>query len=248
MPNILALDIIPVAVMMVVCIACLIYVVYEYKKSLQEDYPDQSLIEHAREKSTQIIQNAIKKSQEIVSQAEIDEIKVAAESRLQSHKLEEQSQKQMATAITQTQQGLTHELTEFDSYIKQFLATLSNSHQEYLNYLNSLKGKVEQTETYNQEFIASQVNKLFEKFEQQLMNSLAKTEQESIYAVELEIKAARQLIDLYKQQQLKLVDENIIAVLERTLSLVLAKKLTLQDQMDLVYEALEKAKAEKFIT
>ncbi len=42
-------------------------------------------------------------------------------------------------------------------------------------------------------------------------------------------------------------DENIIAMMEQTLSIVLAKKLSLKDQLDLVYEALEKAKVEKFV-
>src|SRR3989344_5617881 len=63
----------------------------------------------------------------------------------------------------------------------------------------------------------------------------------------LEPKSARQLIDSYKSQQMAIVDENIVAVLERTLNLVLKQKLTLKDQMDLVAEALEKAKLEKFL-
>jgi hypothetical protein len=46
---------------------------------------------------------------------------------------------------------------------------------------------------------------------------------------------------------MNVIDENIMAMLEKTLSLVLAKNLDLKDQMDLVYESLEKAKAEKFV-
>ena len=46
---------------------------------------------------------------------------------------------------------------------------------------------------------------------------------------------ARQLIETYKSSRLKLVDENIVAMLERTLSLVLVKKLSLKEQTDLVY-------------
>lgn len=73
------------------------------------------------------------------------------------------------------------------------------------------------------------------------------SQQRSVQSIELELKAARQLIETYKQQQLKVIDENVIAMLEKTLSLVLTKKISLQDQVELVYEALEKAKAEKFI-
>ena len=45
-----------------------------------------------------------------------------------------------------------------------------------------------------------------------------------------------------------LLNNNIVAMLEKTLSLVISKKLTLKDQVDLVYEALEEAKIERFIT
>jgi hypothetical protein len=36
-------------------------------------------------------------------------------------------------------------------------------------------------------------------------------------------------------------------MLERNLSIVLSQKLSLKEHIDLVYEALEKAKAEKFV-
>lgn len=237
----------PVIVMMLISIGALGYVVMEYRKSLKETFPDKSLVDHARERSFNLIHDAIRKSQAIVSQAEMDALKTTAENKVQTHKLEEAAQKQIGDSMRQSQQMVAQELAGFNQNLLHFTQNLNVSQQEYLTYINKLKGSLDQAQVYNSDVITQQVNKLFEKFEQQLMDTLAKTEQESIYAVELEIKAARQLIDLYKQQQLKLVDENVIAVLERTLSLVLAKKLTLQDQIDLVYEALEKAKAEKFI-
>jgi len=92
------------------------------------------------------------------------------------------------------------------------------------------------------------VNEVFERFEQNLSGFLTTTEQKSITAIELELKAAKGLIETYKAQQMALVDENIVSILERTLSLILAKKMSLKDNMDLVYEALEKAKQEKFIS
>lgn len=95
--------------------------------------------------------------------------------------------------------------------------------------------------------IRERTNTFFEKFEENLSTYLTSTQQQSVKAIELELQSARNLIDTYKTTQLNLVDENIIAMLERSLSLVLIKKLSLQDQMELVYESLEKAKAEKFL-
>ena len=110
----------------------------------------------------------------------------------------------------------------------------------------SWKENMETKMQENQGIISSQTNQLFEKFEANLSTYLTQTQQQSIKAIELELQAARSLIENYKASQLKIVDENIVAILEKTLSIILAKKLTLADQMDLVYQALEKAKAEKF--
>ena len=106
--------------------------------------------------------------------------------------------------------------------------------------LNSTREKANQV-------LTQKTQTVFERFEQNLSDFLIQTQQKSTYTIDLEMQAARNLIDTYKRQQLNLIDEHIIAVLERTLSLVLAKKLSLEDQVDLVNEALEKAKAEKFI-
>jgi len=64
--------------------------------------------------------------------------------------------------------------------------------------------------------------------------------------VEQEIGSAKKLIEEYKQQRLEVVDENLIAILEKTLNITLGKKLTLSDQTQLIYEALEEAKKENF--
>ncbi len=97
------------------------------------------------------------------------------------------------------------------------------------------------------EMMNQKLNTLFDAFENKLTQMLQETQNRSISAIDLELKAARNLIETYKAGQLAVVDENIIAMLEKTLSLVLAKKLTLSDQLELVEEALEKAKAEKVI-
>lgn len=88
---------------------------------------------------------------------------------------------------------------------------------------------------------------LFERLEEKLSDFLIQTEQKTAASIELELKSTRSLIETYKNAQLKLIDENIIAMMEQTLSIVLSKKLSLKDQLDLIYEALEKAKVEKFI-
>lgn len=60
------------------------------------------------------------------------------------------------------------------------------------------------------------------------------------------IKAQTEIAD-YKKRQMAKIDGAIVAIVERTVAKVLNKKLGLSQQADLVFEALEKAKAEEFI-
>ncbi len=138
--------------------------------------------------------------------------------------------------------------TLFDQTKTKLSSDISVLTDDFANYLNNLKTTTNELQTLATTSIQDKINNLIEKFEQDLTDFFAKTERQSIQSIELEIKSARQLIDSYKQQQMMLIDDNVVAILERTLSLVLTKKLSLRDQMDLINEALEQAKVEKFIT
>jgi hypothetical protein len=123
---------------------------------------------------------------------------------------------------------------------------IENSTMHHNKFMQSIEQNILNSQTQNLTEMSSKVNDVLLKFEQNLADFLSKAENQSLESINLELRSARQLIDTYKSQQFSIIDENIIAVLERTVSLVLKQKLTLKDQMDLVHEALEKAKLEKF--
>ena len=110
-----------------------------------------------------------------------------------------------------------------------------------------LQKRSAQFEQSSQSATQQRISELFERLEQKLSDFLIQTEQKTTNSLELELKATRNLVEGYKAQQLKLIDENIIAMMEQTLNIVLGKKLSLKDQLDLIYEALEKAKIDKFV-
>lgn len=118
--------------------------------------------------------------------------------------------------------------------------------QRFNQNLQIIQDQTVQAEQQSEAILKGKVNEMLLDFEQRLSAFLASSEQKSLDAINLEVKSARELIETYKKQQLSLVDENIIAVLERTLALVLRRHLKLDEQMDLVFESLEKAKEEKF--
>jgi hypothetical protein len=123
---------------------------------------------------------------------------------------------------------------------------IEDSKLHHDKFMQSIEQNILSSQNQNLTEMSSKVNDVLLKFEQNLADFLSKAENQSLESINLELRSARQLIDTYKSQQFNIIDENIIAVLERTVSLVLKQKLTLKDQMDLVHEALEKAKLEKF--
>lgn len=179
------------------------------------------------------LNEAIKKAQAILARAELEAINIVATSKHYTRELEEKSAQEFSQNSQRLESVFSQEITMAE--------------KEYLQYLQQLKAQAEQTQSVLSDTVRQRTDELFERFEQNLSAFLTQTQQQSLAAIDLELRAARQLIDTYKVQQLNLVDENIVAILERTLSLVLSKKLSLAEHIELVYESLEKAKAEKFI-
>ncbi len=142
-------------------------------------------------------------------------------------------------------------VSEFKTHLQSLIETseqsITSSQSDLTKFIGGLEKQGQSSQEFLSKSIEQRVNRLFENLENRLSDFLASTGQKTISSIELELKAARNLIETYKEQQLKLIDENIIAMMEQTLNIVLAKKLSLKDQIDLVYEALEKAKVEKFV-
>lgn len=185
-----------------------------------------SLEVEAEKKELNIIHQAMKKAQAIISVAEMESIKTTTDAKFNSKQIEEQIQ------------------THFDQQFKQESTEIETA---FKNYLAQLEKTSSDTETAMLDSTKQRFNEMLLKFEQTLSEFLSQTSEKSTTSIELEIRAARQLVETYKRQQLALIDENIVAMLEQTLSLVLSKKLSLKDETELIYEALEKAKIEKFI-
>lgn len=188
---------------------------------------------------------AFEKANQLITTAETDALKIttekAIEADLLSYELKTRldrfiraSQDSIDTTVKDINQSLSVSVEEAKQGQKQFVLQLE---KQSVTWQNQVEGEMK-----------TKLNDLMFGFEQKIADFFSSAEQKSIDAINLEIRSARQLIDSYKSQQLSIIDENIIAVLEKTLSLVLNKRLSLENQMDLVYEALEKAKIEKFLT
>ncbi|OGE25587.1 hypothetical protein A3C26_03510 [Candidatus Daviesbacteria bacterium RIFCSPHIGHO2_02_FULL_39_12] len=201
----------------------------EYNLRKKFESADQKTLDEFRQKGLEAFHQSIKKSQNILGEAELEGVKVVADTRFATSKMEQDYEKNLQAIVAQSQQAITA------------------AQNQFLEFIQSLQLKSRQFEDISLKKGEERINRMFGTLESNLSDFLVSSEQKTLSSIELELKAARNLIENYKEQQLKLIDENIIAMMEQTLNIVLAKKLSLKDQIDLVYEALERAKLEKFV-
>lgn len=173
--------------------------------------------------------SSMEKSKEMLGEAELETVKAIADSRVVTKEMEQEYKDKVSEVVKQTE------------------ASINSSYAQLTQFMNNLQKEGLEIKTSSEKLTQERINKLFDNLETRLSDFLVETSQKTGKSIEVELKAARALIETYKQEQLKLIDENVVAMLEQTLALVLNKKLSLQDQLDLIYEALEKAKMEKFI-
>lgn len=205
---------------------------YRSRQKIVKNLFESSLDQIDKQSRAMVIQ-AIKKSEQIIAQAEELSTTTISQTQKRVNEIEQQYQRQYALL--------------FEQMGKQMTADLNTQESQFQSYLENLKANSNSFQIKSSALLEQRLNQLIEDFEQKLTDFFTQTQHKSVESIDLEIRSARQLIDAYRQKQLMLIDENIIAVLERTLSLVLTKNLSLKDQVDLVNEALEQAKTEKFI-
>lgn len=146
-----------------------------------------------------------------------------------------------------TQKLISEYKTQLQSLIETSGKSITSSQDQLIKFIANLQTRSDTLEKTSKDITEKKINDLFERLENRLSDFLIQAENKTTTSLELELKASRELIETYKTQQLKLIDENILAMMEQTLNIVLSKKLSLNDQLDLIYESLEKAKLEKFI-
>lgn len=212
-------------------ITIIVFILYLRESSLRQNIIKEkdAELDSYKQKAFEILHKSITESTEMLGNAELEGVKIVADTKYEVSRLEKEYSQQLAKLILQSEKNITL------------------SQNKLIVFMEGLQKRSKELEVSSQTAVEQRISRMFENLESKLGEFLVSTQEKTISSIELELKAARNLIDSYKDSQLKLIDENIIAMMEQTLNLVLGKKLSLKDQLDLVYEALEKAKVEKFI-
>lgn len=257
------------SLLLVLAIIVAILNLHDYFTRKKLNKLEEELINKNLDKNFGFLHETIQQTQAKINQAEDMEIKTLETSRENIERFEGEYKAKLEQTIKEAQEMIVEgnkktatevvesfnfyksSLEQFNKEIEQNMGQLKNqiitSQGDFVGFLKELKDKSEKSQTISEEEAKERIDKVFNGVEDRISDYLIKSEQRMMMAIELELKSARQLIDTYKVQQLQIIDENIVAILEKTINLVLREKMSLKDQLDLVYQSLEKAKADKII-
>ena len=174
-------------------------------------------------KNWSVLHRAIRKAQELTGAAELEGVKTVARAKYYTRELETAYEREF-------RQGAMRAIKDFESE----LAALK---QEYGKLAAELRAESREA----QETKIKEMNSLVDDALLGFTKGLGELS-------ELESKRAGEEIEEYKKTRLAQVDQSAAAVLEETTKIVLGKKLPLAEQENLIGEALEQAKAEKFVS
>lgn len=216
----------------VVTILALILFLYEHKLRLKQLSSKQNSPYQISAQANAAVEEAAHKATEIISQAETEALHNQSETVLANRQYLQTLDKQFVEEIAKLESN--------------YSAKLNQLEERYRQMIENLEGEIRSSSIKRDQALDSVVESVGKNLQENLQKFLDETQKKSVQQVQLELSAARQLIDNYKNNQMRLVDENILAVLERTLALVINKNIPLDDQVDLVLEAFDRAKKEKF--
>lgn len=204
-----------IGIVFVVQAIVLIYYIFKAKK--QEHKDESSVLD---EKSWDIIHDSIRKSQAIEAQAELDSLKLNSQSEMRLKDFEKESEQKIAMTSDEVVQSIKEETARAGESYKKNLA-------EELAKFQSLR---EETEDQ----VRKSMEELVQRFDVDLSSSVNRIQDE-----------VRKELEDYQKRKETLIDQNAEEIMERAVELYLGKKLDKKEQMQLVFEALERAKNEK---
>lgn len=212
-------------------LASIIYLLSRYEGHRYHRVSEEEVrIVEAESKASSILHQAVKQAQKMIVRAELEGISLVAKLRIQASKLEEEQHQQMKKILEEMRQRTQKESNE--------------AGKAYEDYLSLLETRLETDLSQKQGLMKEKIDQMFGQTQKLLDSFVADLQKQTEVQIDKEIGRAQKIIAEYRQRRLEIVDENIVGILERTLNLTLGKKLSLTEQTQLVYEALEEAKKE----
>lgn len=230
MINPLTLQYLLFALILIVLVlsAVIIYLLRNEDYKSKEPGSKEKIIKKAEQASDTIIERAVTRAQQILSSAQLKRISFLS--------TEKQIGRQITDLYRRDIEKLEAELRE------QFEKNTLSADKTYQEFISSVEKKIQDSLDKNRKTIEEKASVFIDSAATSLTEFTSELEKNIKNQIESEMKKTRMEIEEYKTQREKIIDEKIIDILEEVFRKTIDKKLTLSDQSDFVYQALEEAK------
>ncbi len=194
----------------------------------------EQILEEAQKKADEIVQKAVEQADKIVSGTKQRGEKVTEEQKQKSETLEVQYEEQLRTVV--------------EDITKQLRVGEKKAEEMYTHFVEEMQKNVSQGVELNQKALQEKADDALGKTQQQIDQFVDDVQGRVRKQIDEQVDKAHEAIEQYKRQRMEVVDTNAVQILEKALAITLGKKLPLSDQVDLVYQALEKAREEGFFS
>jgi hypothetical protein len=181
-------------------------------------------------KTRGIIYKAVQEANKILVAAELKGLQLIGKQKMTSEDLAGEFDTHLSAIEKAIEDQLEHSAKHADETYEEFVRAAETSINAHI--------------TNNQKMLEEKANTMIERAESLLTEFTGNLEAKVKGDVERELaQVARELVE-YKANRIRIIDERIVDILEEVIRVTLGKKISLADQSDLVYKALDDAKKE----
>jgi len=192
--------------------------------------PSDILLRESQAKTHSIIYKAVTQANKILVAAELKGLQLIGKQKMTGDELTQQFDSHLAAIEKAMQDQLERNAEHAEAVYGEFIQSAEAAIGDHINK--------------NQKMLEEKANAMIERTESLLTQFTGDLEAKVKGDVERELAKASEEIEEYKASRMRVVDERIVDILEEVLRVALDKKMSLADQSELIYKALEDAKKE----
>lgn len=193
---------------------------------------ENELMDEAQQRSYAMLSEATKEANSLITEAELAGLRLFADEKLEGKKAAS-TFKQELDLLEERLQGRLNESTKA-------------AEASYALFIKGLEASMEAQATKAQASLEEQGKALLSRT-QEAFTVLANSMNEKIQTeLDREIASTKEIMEHYREQKMKSIDDNIFTVLTETTRIILGKSMSFKEQTELVYKALDEAKKENF--
>lgn len=190
--------------------------------------PDQFKNQESKARTQGIIHKAIQQANKILVSAELKGLQIVSKQKMTGGEMGDKFTEHLNTIEKALEEQLEH--------------NAAHAEEEYATFIQSAEQSIKDHIQQNQMMLAGKSDMLIQRTESLLTKFTADLEQKVKTDVDKQLAQAAEEVVQYEQHRMRVIDERIVDILEDVVRIILEKKMSLADQSELIYKALEEAK------